>query len=201
MNARIRLTILLVGLSAIMAFIPNQDAEFKIGPTQLANWAQGDIYVSADQAARYVNNEDSTIQFVDLRPRTEFLECHIPGAINIPFAEMTEKQWQPYLSQTGLTTIFYANDSQTASYAWMVATGLGCGKCSILKGGMNEWYHTVMLSEFSGEKITARENALFENRFKARKLFTQLNSLPDSLKLKFMENKKLKEAQLDGGCE
>ena len=57
-----------------------------------------------------------------------------------------------------------------------------------------------MLTKFEGEKITPRENALFENRYKARDIFTQINSLPDSLKTKFFDAKRLQRSKLDGGC-
>ena len=60
-----------------------------------------------------------------------------------------------------------------------------------MKGGLNEWYKTVMNARFTGEKITPRENALFETRSKAGKIFTEMNSLPDSLKLRFFETKHL----------
>jgi hypothetical protein len=33
-----------------------------------------------------------------------------------------------------------------------------------MKGGLNEWFNTVMNSSFTGDKISARENALFETR-------------------------------------
>ena len=59
----------------------------------------------------------------------------------------------------------------------------------------------VMNSSFTGDKISARENALFETRMKARKMFTEINSLPDSLKKKFLEAKHIAAKKLDGGCE
>ena len=58
-----------------------------------------------------------------------------------------------------------------------------------------------MNSSFSGEKISARENALFENRMKARTMYNEINSLPDSLKMKFIEAKHTAAKKLDGGCE
>ena len=58
-----------------------------------------------------------------------------------------------------------------------------------------------MNSSFTGEKISARENALFETRTRAGKLFTEINRLPDSLKLKFIEAKHIAFKKLDGGCE
>jgi hypothetical protein len=70
-----------------------------------------------------------------------------------------------------------------------------------MKGGLNEWYNTVMNSTFRGEKISARENALFETRSMAKKMFIEMNSLPDSLKMKFIQSKHLAAKKLDGGCE
>ena len=55
----------------------------------------------------------------------------------------------------------------------------------VMKGGLNEWFNTVMNSSFTGNKISARENALFETRLRAKNMFTEINSLPDSLKRKF----------------
>ncbi len=71
----------------------------------------------------------------------------------------------------------------------------------VMAGGLSEWINTIMETRFSGERISARENALFEIRSKAGKLFSELNTLPDSLKVKFMESKKFSAKKLDGGCE
>jgi hypothetical protein len=58
-----------------------------------------------------------------------------------------------------------------------------------------------MNSTFTGEKISARENSLFEVRTRAKRLFTEINSLPDSLKQKFYDTKHMEAKKLDGGCE
>jgi hypothetical protein len=71
----------------------------------------------------------------------------------------------------------------------------------IMKGGMNEWYRVVMESTFSGGRISAAENAIFEARYRARDFFTRMNSLPDSMKTAFLQVKRMKEAELIGGCE
>jgi hypothetical protein len=70
-----------------------------------------------------------------------------------------------------------------------------------MKGGLNAWYARIMNSEFEGTKISARENALFETRLKARTLFTEVNSMPDSLKAAFIASKRFDPKKLDGGCE
>ncbi|MBN1986370.1 MAG: rhodanese-like domain-containing protein [Prolixibacteraceae bacterium] len=203
MNARIKLSVVLMGAGLILAFLPyNASKTFQMKPDELvAEALNNEIYFSVDQVARFVNNEDSAIRIVDLRSREEFLECNIPGSVNIPFNDFLNPDWEGYINQKTVKNIFYGNGEETANVAWTIATGLGYENNFVMKGGMNEWYKTVMLSNFEGDRITPRENALFETRLKARRLFTQLNSLPDSLKMQFLEAKRLEESQLDGGCE
>ncbi|MCF6334016.1 MAG: rhodanese-like domain-containing protein [Draconibacterium sp.] len=203
MNARIKLSVSLIGIGIILAFLPyNTEKSFRLKPSELLSKStSNEIYFTVDQVARFVNNEDSTIQLIDLRSEKAYKNCNIPGSINIPFADLLNPDWEGYLNQSELKNIFYGNGDQTANSAWTVVTGLGYKNSFVMKGGLNEWYKKVMLSQFTGEKITPRENVLFENRFNARKIFTQINSLPDSLKTQFLVSRRLKEAQLDGGCE
>jgi len=203
MNARIKFSILLIGVGIIMAFLPfNTARSFQLKPDELLSKSvYDDIYISVDQVARFINNEDTTFQLIDVRSSEQFNECNIPGSINIPFNDFSNPKWEIYLNQKGLKNIYYGNGDQTASYAWTISTGLNYGNNFIMKGGLNEWFKTEMLSQFEGENITPRENALFENRFNARKTFTQINSLPDSLKKNYFNAKHLQASKLDGGCE
>lgn len=203
MNTRIKLSVFLVGAGILLAFLPfNAAKSFQLKPDELLEKANSnEIYFTVDQVARFVNTEDSTIQLIDIRSEEAYNVCNIPGAINIPFADLLNPDWEGYINQTAVRNIFYGNGDQLSNSAWTVVAGLGFENSFVMKGGLNEWYKTVMLSEFSGDKITPRENVLFENRFKARKTFTQINSLPDSLKTQFLAARRLKEAQLDGGCE
>ena len=203
MNARIKFSILLIGVGIIMAFLPfNTARSFQLKPDELLSKSvYDDIYISVDQVARFINNEDTTFQLIDVRDAEQFKVCNIPGSINIPYNDFSNPKWEIYLNQKGLKNIYYGNGDQTASYAWTISTGLNYGNNFIMKGGLNEWFKTEMLSQFEGENITPRENALFENRFNARKTFTQINSLPDSLKKNYFNAKHLQASKLDGGCE
>lgn len=203
MDARIKYSVLLVGVGIILAFLPfNASKSFNLNVNELlTKSASENMYFSVDQVAHFVNSEDSTVQIIDLRSPEEFKECNIPGAINIPFSNLLNPVWEPTINQKEIKNIFYGNGDQTANYAWTIATGLGYPENYVMKGGLNEWFKTVMLSQFSGEKITPAENARFETRLNARKTFTELNSLPDSLKTRFFNAKRLTQSKLDGGCE
>ena len=203
MDARIKYSVLLVGIGLIIAFLPFNTAEtFRVKSNLLlSRSASEEIYFSVDQVARMMNNEDSTVQIIDLRSTAQFKECNIPGSINIPYPGLLNPIWEGTFNQRKIKKIFYGNDDQTSTYSWTILTGLGYQNNFILKGGLNEWFKTILYSKFNGIKISPVENALFENRYNARKTFTQINSLPDSLKTKFFSAKRLKQSKLDGGCE
>ena len=203
MNFRIIISVLLTGAGLMLALMPApKENTFKLKPEEFQHkmLAEEENSFSVDQVARFVNREDSSIQLIDVRQPEEYKVCNIPGSINIPLSDLLNPDWQGYLDQEKVTNIFYSNGDRDASLAWGITTGLGYKNNSVMKGGLNEWYKTVMLSEFKGESITPRENVLFENRYKARRIFNEMNSLPDSLKNVFLQAKRQEESQIDGGC-
>lgn len=203
LNTRIKISALLLGTGLILAFLPyNSSKTFRLKPSELLKKSlSGNIYFSVDQVARFVNNEDSTVQLVDIRNNNEFFSCNIPGSVNIPVNDLLNPEREGYLNQKDVKTVFYGNGEELANAAWTIATGMDYKNCYVMKGGLNEWFKTIMLTNFEGDKISPHENAVFENRFKARKLFTQYNSIPDSLKTIYLVAKRNEQAQLDGGCE
>jgi rhodanese-related sulfurtransferase len=203
MNARIKYSVLLVGVGVILAFLPFDASEsFRLKSDELlAKSASGEMFLQVDQVARMINQEDSTIQLIDVRNAEQYHACNLPGSLNIPIADLLNPAWEGTLNQNETKKIFYGNDDQIAATAWTIATGLGIRNNFVMIGGLNEWFRVVMLSKFSGEKITPAENALFENRLNARRTFTQLNSLPDSLKGKYFKTKRIRQQKLDGGCQ
>lgn len=201
MNARITLSVSLLVLALVLLILPkNTLTNGQRSPKQHIRH-NSDALIGIDLAARYVANADSNFQFIDIRTPEEFADFSIPGSINIPYEKLLEKEWQGYLNPENKTNILFSNSMQFSSMAYSILLGSGASNNKILKGGINEWFAVVMTSEFKGGKLSARENALFQNRRVARNLFTEYNSLPDSLRNKLLEAKYIEETQLDGGCE
>jgi rhodanese-related sulfurtransferase len=148
-----------------------------------------------------VVSEDSSVQIIDVRTPEEFNAENIPGSINLPYSKLLDTDPATLLNNGKSKNIFYSNGDYDANYALTITRGLNLKNTFVMKGGLNEWHNTVMNSTFTGDRITARENALFETRTKAKTLFTEMNSMPDSLKLKFIQSKLLAIKKLDGGCE
>jgi len=200
---RAKFSIVLLCLGLILAFLPRSgNSSFSVRPQSLlSEMLDNNTYYSVDQVARFVVEEDSTVQIIDLRTPEEFRRSNIPGSINLPYNTIIDRNPASILNNGKTRNIFYSNGDINSNYAIAIARGLNIKNTYVMKGGLNEWYNTIMNSSFTGEKITARENALFEARTRAKKMFTEMNSLSDSLKAKFFQTKHLTAKKLDGGCE
>jgi rhodanese-related sulfurtransferase len=203
MNTREKFSVGLVCLGLILALLPlSGSRSFIIKPQKLLSEVLDDnIYLTVDQVARFVVSEDSSVQIIDLRTPEEFRAVNIPGSINIPYSKLLDNDPGTLLNNGKARNIFYSNGDFESNYAIAIERGLNQRNTNVMKGGLNEWFNIVMNSKFSGEKISARENALYETRTRAKKMFTEMNSMPDSLKLKFIMSKHLAAKKLDGGCE
>ena len=203
MNTREKFSAGLLCLGLILALLPlSGSRSFIVRPQKLLSEVlDGNTYVTVDQVARFVVSEDSSVQIIDLRKPEEYRVMNIPGSINVPYAKFLDNDPGTFLNGGKSRNILYSNGDFDANYALAIAKGLNLKNIYVMKGGLNEWFSTVMNSSFTGEKISARENALFETRTSAKKMFDEMNSLPDSLKLKFIESKHIAAKKLDGGCE
>lgn len=203
MQTRVKLTIILLTLGLILALLPLRSTRsFSVARERLTKEVlDNNTFLTVDQVARLIVNEDPAILLIDLRTTEEYMKFSIPGSVNVPWTELTGKDPSSFLGEGEIKNIFYSNGDLNSNYAVVFAAGLGYGNCFAMKGGMNEWIRTVMNTRFTGERISARENALFEARTRAATLFTEMNSLPDSLKIKYLNSKKFNPKKLDGGCE
>jgi rhodanese-related sulfurtransferase len=203
MNTREKYSVALVCLGFILALLPiSGSRSFSVKPQKLLTEVlDKNSVLTVDQVARFVVSEDSTVQIIDLRTSEEFRKMSIPGSLNVPYSKFLDNDPGTFLRNGNIRNIFYSNGELDANSAFVLAKGLNYKNVYVMKGGLNEWFNTVMNSSFKGESISARENALFETRTRAAKMFTEINSLPDSLKLKFFESKHIAAKKLDGGCE
>lgn len=201
MRKKITVILLLSGL--VLALLPlTVNRSFMIKPEKLLSEVlNSDVSFTADQVARLIVNEDSTIRLIDLRPSEEFEKLSIPGSVNVPYNDFIKSDLYTYMNDRNTRNIFYSNSGIYSDYAMVYARGMGYKNSYVMEGGLSEWFNTVMESKFTGDRISARENALFETRAKAAQLFTQFNSMPDSLKAVFMAANKFSAKKLDGGCE
>jgi sulfur-carrier protein adenylyltransferase/sulfurtransferase len=203
MNTREKLSVVLVCLGIILAMLHlTGKRTLTVKPHNLLPEVMDEnSYLSVDQVAKYLVAEDSTIQLIDLRSTEEFRAVSIPGSINVPYSDLPDRDPSSFLNKGNTKNIFYSNGDFDSNYALVISRGYNYRNTYVMNGGLNEWFNTIINSTFTGDKISARENALFEPRTRAKRMFNEINSLPDSLKLKFSRGKHTKSIKLDGGCE
>jgi rhodanese-related sulfurtransferase len=203
MNTRVKFSVGLLGLGLILALLPlSGSRSFTVNPKKLLSEVlDNSTYFTVDQVAKFMVYEDSSVQIIDLRTPEEFRMLNIPGSINVPYSKLLDNDPGSFLNNGKARNIFYSNGDFDSNFAIAIERGLNFNNTYVMKGGLNEWFNTVMNSNFTGERISARENALFETRTRARKMFNEMNSMPDSLKMKFIRSKHIAAKKLDGGCE
>jgi rhodanese-related sulfurtransferase len=203
MNIRVKFSMGLLGLGLILALLPlSGSRSFTVKPKKLLSEVlDNNIYFTVDQVAKFIVSEDSSVQIIDLRTPGEFRTVNIPGSINVPYSKLLDNDPGSFLNNGKARNIFYSNGDFDSNYAIAIARGLNFDNTYVMKGGLNEWFNTVMNSNFTGERISARENALFETRTRAKRMFNEMNSMPDSVKMKFIRSKHIAAKKLDGGCE
>jgi rhodanese-related sulfurtransferase len=203
MNTRVKFSVGLLGLGLILALLPlSGSRSFTVNPKKLLSEVlDNSTYFTVDQVAKFMVYEDSSVQIIDLRTPEEFRTLNIPGSINVPYSKLLDNDPGSFLNNGKARNIFYSNGDFDSNFAIAIERGLNFNNTYVMKGGLNEWFNTVMNSNFTGERISARENALFETRTRARKMFNEMNSMPDSLKMKFIRSKHIAAKKLDGGCE
>jgi rhodanese-related sulfurtransferase len=203
MNTRVKFSVGLLGLGLILALLPlSGSRSFTVNPKKLLSEVlDNSTYFTVDQVAKFMVFEDSSVQIIDLRTPEEFRTLNIPGSINVPYSKLLDNDPGSFLNNGKARNIFYSNGDFDSNFAIAIERGLNFNNTYVMKGGLNEWFNTVMNSNFTGERISARENALFETRTRARKMFNEMNSMPDSLKMKFIRSKHIAAKKLDGGCE
>lgn len=203
MNIREKFSVVLICLGFTLALLPlSGSRSFIVKPNRLlAETIDQKSYFTVDQVARFIVTEDSSVRIIDLRSPEEFTSFNIPGSINVPYKEFLNNDPAGFINNENIKNIFYSNGDYDSNYALVLAQGMNYKNVFVMKGGLNEWFNIVMNSNFTGNKISARENALFETRLRAKNMFTEINSLPDSLKIKFFDSKHIAAKKLDGGCE
>lgn len=203
MNTLKQLSISFIILSLALVLIPGSGnySFFEDSGNLSASLFNQDVYISVDRVARYMLAEDSTVQLIDLRDPAEFNTLNIPGAMNIPLDQFFDLRPETFLYNDDIKYIYYSNGDIESAYALALSRGMGYKNCFAMKGGLNAWFETIMYSSFSGKSISPRENAIYETRTRAKRFFTEINSLPDSLRLQYAESRRQAERDLDGGCE
>jgi rhodanese-related sulfurtransferase len=205
------LAILFVVLAGGLLLLPKYDKHEGINPEELlSNVISPERYMSTDKLAEIYVNQDPSFLVVDLRTEDEFKNYSLPGSINIPFETLLSEDATSYLDQDQYDVVLVSSDNFKANQAWIICNRLNYKNLHVLKGGMNEWFNTIINPKKPTENMPATEHNLYSFR-KAASMYFGV-AYPQEIKVfkkpvvkkapkkVVVPKKKKKKMPIEGGC-
>ena len=207
------ISVLMLLLSFVLIFLPYKQNRNELSPEKLLlAITNNDRFYSTDEVAKMIISGNPSIQLIDVRSPEEFAKFSLPGAINIPLANILDKdesgdlEWEAYLNQDIKTNIFYSNGSIYANQVWMLTKRLNYPNNYVMKGGLNKWVETIMRPKQPLASASEDDWKLYELRrassihFGGGSFSSSEDSGQSQNKKKAPIKKKKKKVEEEGGC-
>jgi len=195
----------LMVLALGLILLPKRSELKEIDPETVLNEVAGKSrYLSADQVTHRIIENDPTLLLIDLRPAVQFNEFSLPGAINIQAENLLKPETLKMLIQPGKEKVFFANSDIAAEKAWLILTRYSIGRAYVLKGGLNEWFNTIIKPGETLPTASSSDLDLLSFRKAARQYFTGEGQAQEISKPKTPAKvnvvRKAPQAATGGGC-
>ncbi|MBE0423246.1 MAG: rhodanese-like domain-containing protein [Lutibacter sp.] len=204
------LAVILILLAGGLVLLPKYQKHEGIKPEELlSNTISPERYMTTDRLAHILINQDPSFILIDVRDEKSFASYSLPNAINIPLENLFDEAYESYLNQNQFEVVLFSNDNFYADQAWILCNRLGYKNMRVLKGGINEWYATIINPLKPEENMPATDFDLYATRKAASMFFGVV--YPDQVKVAIPEIKKetpkkvitiekKKKAPAEGGC-
>jgi rhodanese-related sulfurtransferase len=133
-------------MGLIIAAVPqNKTNPYKLTAEELLNEVNTrNQFVTADVVADMIIKKDPSLRLIDVRNQDEFEKFSLPGAINIPSANLLSEEYAGILNQDIKMNVFYSNGTLAANEAWLITRQLGYENNYVLEGGLNFWFDAIL---------------------------------------------------------
>jgi len=202
------LALIFVVLAGGLVLLPKYEKHEGISPEKLlSNAISPERYISTDELAHKIINQDPSYLLIDVRDEVSFDEYTLPYAINIPLEKLFDEDSEAYLNQDEFDVILFSNDNFQANQAWLLCNRLEYKNLRVLDGGMNTWFNTIINPSTPKENMPAESFELYTFR-KAASMYFGV-AYPEQVKVKKVKKiipkkviavKKKKKLPTEGGC-
>ena len=205
------LAVILILLAGGLLLLPTYEKHEGIDPESLlANSISPERYISSDELAHKIISGDPSLLVIDVRDSSRFSAYSIPGAVNIPLANVLDEESEVYLDQSAYEIVLCSDDSFYADQAWILCNRLGYKNLRVLDGGMHAWFNSVINPPAPDEMSPKVEHEKYSFRKSASMFFGV--AYPDQVKAAPPEHKpvakpktvvpekKKKKKMPEGGC-
>jgi rhodanese-related sulfurtransferase len=187
----------------ILLFLPELEMSDDLDPKELLiEITDNSRYLSTDMIAKRLIEEDPSLFLVDVRSIYDYEEFTLPGAFSIPLEEVLSEDWKDYLDQEGKDVVFFSNADILADQAWILSRRKGIKDIFVMKGGVNEWFATIIKPTPPSETAPTEAFDLYQFRRGARQYFLGGNTanVPDMEVEQVEFTRKKKKNVVEGGC-
>ena len=211
------LAVVFVILAGGLLLLPKHQKQEGISPENLlANAFSPERYITTDELADRIINQDPSLLLVDVRNENSFKAYTLPNAVNIPMSKVLEEDSEPYLNQDSYDVVLFSNDNFHSDQAWILCNRQGYENLHVLKGGINEWFKTIInpkeptenkaSSEFEKYNFRKAASMYFGVAYPekvvqkpvAKKYIPKKTTTPEPKKV--VPIKKKKKMPVEGGC-
>jgi len=195
-------------LSAVgLVLLPKYEKHEGIDAKELlSNVISPERYISTDELADNIIKQDPSFIIIDVRDSVSFKKNSLPNAINIPLKKLLGEDASAYLDQDQLDVVLFSNTNFYSDQAWILCNRLGYKNLRVLKGGVNEWFNTIINPPKPTENMPATAFELYSFR-KAASMYFGV-AYPEAIKKVVVKKapkkvrtvKKKKKKKPEGGC-
>ncbi len=162
-------------------------------------------YISTDDLAKAIMSKDPSLLLIDVRDAKSYQKYSLPGALNIPVAQLLSDENKDMLNQDVYRIVFYSNGSSLADKAWLLCSTMGYDHLYVLKGGLNRWFGTIIRPPQPGPMAGSEDYDLYEFRKGASAFFgggsAVVPASQGSAPRPAIKVKRKKKQEGGGGCE
>ena len=198
------LTILLIVMALGLVILPKKKEQKEIDPkVLLSSIVEKSRYLSVDVVTHRIIENDPTLMIIDLRPADQFKTFALPGAVNISPDSLLSKSTLELLNQSAKDKVLYGNSDLISEKAWLIATRNSMNRVYVMKGGLNEWYKTIIEEKPVNSAASSTELDLVSFRNAARQFFVgseETATTSEMSKEKVQVIRKAPKASSGGGC-
>ncbi len=166
MNQRLAAIALVLGLFALVAGDPYHGRIATIDAKELSIIVNNKVdHVSPAELADWIIAGRQDYRLVDIRTPEEFAGYHIPGAENVPMAELVDGRFQ-----RNEKVVLYSEGGIHAAQAWFLMKAQDYKGVYMLFGGLEGWKDDVLFPSLA-DNASATETVEFGKKREVSKFF------------------------------
>ena len=144
------------GALAVIAGSPVRATRGSVDVSELARIVEHEEdHVTALELAKWIRDNKSGLQVIDIRPDSEFADFHIPRAKRVPLGEIARMPLD-----TAATYVLYSEGGPHAAQGWFLLRARGVQHVFFLRGGLYEWLDQIMNPRVSSTTPQAERDSI-----------------------------------------